>query len=106
MITGQELYVDEHSGDVRLRNHFDIGMAKSLVKEANMEGGDRNETMHCMGHIPPEMWQYDPWLIQARKAQMAHDDYEYQKNLRKFFEVHTSLAIINKQKYFNGWRCP
>lgn len=105
MITKQELSVDRYTGDIHLRNHFDISTAKDLVKEANMEGGDRNESMHCMGHIPPEMWQYDPWLMAARKAQMEHDDYEFQKQIRKFFEVHTSLKIINKQKYFNGW-CP
>lgn len=106
MITKQELKVDEYTGDVQLRNTFDISSAKSLVNEANMEGGDRNESMHCMGHIPPEMWHYDPWLLKARECQIHGDDYGFQKYLRKFFDIHTSLKIVNKQKYFNGWRCP
>ena len=105
MITKQELYVDEHNGDVKLRNHFDISSAKSLAKDVTNEGGERHSDMHCMGYIPPEMWMYDPWLMQAKKAKMAHDDYEYQKYIKKFFEVHSALRVINKQKYYNGW-CP
>ena len=103
MILKQDMDVDIHTGDVKLRNTFDIGTAKSLAKDVSNEGGERNANMHCMGYIPPEMWQYDPWLIQARKAQLAHDDYEFQKYLRKCFEVHTALRVINSQKYFEGW---
>ena len=71
MITKQEVDID---GDkIRLRNTFDIAAAKEAAHEATQEGDSRKATYKCMGYIPPEMWQYDPWLIQARKAQIAGD---------------------------------
>ena len=103
MIINQDMDVDLATGDVKLRNTFDISMAKSLAKDVSNEGGEHHKDMHCMGYIPPEMWRYDPWLIEARKAQLAHDDYEFQKYLRKFFDIHTALKVHNKQKYFRGW---
>lgn len=102
MITKREIYVNQETGDVKMKNHFNIGTAKELAKEDN-QYGQRMKDVHCLGYIPPEMWSYDPWLIMARKAQYAHDDYEYQKYIKKFFEVHSALRVHTKQKYYQGW---
>lgn len=100
MITHQQLYRD---GDtVRLHNVFDISMAKSLAHDRTQSGGERNSTFYCMGHIPPEMWQYDPWLMQARKARWAGDKAEYNKMVEKFFDVHPAFKVINPKKYYSG----
>ena len=100
MITKQEVDID---GDkIRLRNTFDIAAAKEAAHEATQEGDSRKATYKCMGYIPPEMWQYDPWLIAASKAQYLGDTQEYAYMLKKFFEVHPALRVRNRQKYYNG----
>lgn len=100
MITKQELHIE--GNEVKLTNTFDISTAKELAKEHTQEGGYRNETMMCMGHIPPEMWLYDPWLLQAKKAKWAGDTKEYIKMIEKFFEVHPVFKVHNKQRYYRG----
>ena len=100
MITKQEVDID---GDkIKLRNTFDIAAAKEAAHESTQEGDSRKATYKCMGYIPPEMWQYDPWLIQARKAQIAGDRQEYADLLRRFFDVHKALRVTHKKHYFNG----
>ena len=42
MILKQDMDVDIHTGDVKLRNTFDIGTAKSLAKDVSNDGGERN----------------------------------------------------------------
>lgn len=100
MLVDQKMYVN--GNDVVLKNTFDIGGAKELVREANLEGGSRNSNVHCIGHIPPEMWNFDPWLLMARKASLAGDKGEYHKYVMKFFEVHPCFKIDNRAKYFQG----
>jgi len=100
LLLDQKLYIDGHN--YALKSTIDIGTAKSLVNDENMEGGNRCEKMHCIGHIPPEMWAYDPWLIMATKAQLAGDKGEYQKYVLKFFELHPALKIHNTAKYYAG----
>ena len=65
MITKQDLSIDKDGDKVTLKNTFDIGTAKRLANEVTANGGERNDSFYCMGYIPPEMWQYDPWLIAA-----------------------------------------
>ena len=102
MITKQDLSIDKDGDKVTLKNTFDIGTAKRLANEVTANGGERNDSFYCMGYIPPEMWQYDPWLIQARKAQIAGDRQEYADLLRRFFDVHPALSVKNRQKYYSG----
>ena len=101
MILNQKLTLD--GDNVHLRNTIDVGSAISLAHDRTQEGGERSKNIYCLGHIPPEMWLFDPWLIEARKAQLAGDRQSYADLIRRFFDVHTSLKVINKQKYFNGW---
>lgn len=102
MITKQDIDIDVASGDIAVKNTFDIGAAKSLTKDMIANGGEKTESIQCMGYIPPEMWHYDPWLIQANKAKYAGDTHEYTKMLKKFFEVHTAFKMNYGRKYFNG----
>jgi hypothetical protein len=102
MITKQDIDIDIASGDVVLQNTFDIGAAKSLTKDMIADGGERCDSMRCMGYIPPEMWYYDPWLLQAKKAKAHGDSHEYVKMIKKFFEIHTALRMSYEKKYFNG----
>lgn len=100
MITNQTVNIDGNK--IKLRNTFDIGTAKRIAQETTQQGGGRTTTMRCMGYIPPEMWLYDPWLLQARKAQAAGDKQEYTEMVKKFFEVHPALQVRHERKYFSG----
>ena len=101
MITKQD--VDIQGDKIKLRNTFDIGTAKRLAHEDTQAGGGGGHTtMRCMGYIPPEMWMYDPWLIQAGKARARGDKQEYADLLRRFFDVHPALKVSHSKKYFNG----
>lgn len=102
LITNQKIDIDTYTGDVKIKNTFDIGAAKSLTKDMTAIGGEKCESMQCMGYIPPEMWHYDPWLLEAKKARACGDSHEYTKMVRKFFEVHTALRMNYEQKYTNG----
>lgn len=102
MITKQDLSIDSDGDKVTLKNTFDIGTAKRLANEVTASGGERNDSFYCMGYIPPEMWQYDPWLIAASKAQYLGDTQEHAYMLKKFFEVHPALSVKNRQKYYSG----
>ncbi len=102
MITKQDIDIDTVSGDITVKNTFDIGAAKSLTKDMIADGGERSSSMRCMGYIPPEMWYYDPWLLQAKKARANNDSHEYVKMVKKFFEVHPALRMSYSKKYYNG----
>jgi hypothetical protein len=84
-----------------LRNTIDCQDAIDLAHDAT-QSGKRSKNLVCMGYIPPEYWMFDPWLIEARKAQRAGDKHEYSKMLRKFFEIHPAFAVHKKIKYYQG----
>lgn len=102
VLNRQIIKENDERGTTRLRLTYDIGNAMSLAKDVNDDGGGRSENgeMVAMGFIPPEMWGFDPWLIQARKAQRAGDMGEYTRMLKKFFEVHPQFAVMFKKKYY------
>lgn len=99
MLLNQDIEID--GNNVKLRNTIDIGMAKSLAKDQTAEGGERSSNMKCIGHIPPEMWAFDPWLKEASKARYFGDMQNYTKYLMKFFDVHPCFRVENGKKYFN-----
>lgn len=102
----QEMYIDnDDRRKIRMLTTYDIGTAINLAKDLSEAGGGRagegkSGEMRVMGYIPPEMWGYDPWLLEAKRARNAGDMGEYTKNVRKFFEVHPSFAVITPKKYF------
>lgn len=105
MIISRNLYVaNDERKTVRLETTFDTGFAAQLAKEVNANGGgrieDKNAGMHVLGYIPPEMWSYDPWLVQAKRARNAGDMGEYTKLVRKFFEVHKEYQVFTPKKFF------
>lgn len=85
-----------------LTNKIDCKAALDLVSDANKSGGQRGKTMRCIGHIPPEYWMFDPWLLQAKKAMQAGDKYEYMKMINKFFSIHPAFKIEYSARYFAG----
>ena len=93
---------NDDRGTTRLRLTYDVGTAMDVAKEVSENGGGRskNGEMMAMGYIPPEMWGFDPWLIEARKAQRAGDMGEFTKNLKKFFEIHPQFAVLFRKKYY------
>lgn len=101
-VLNKELTVDKDSKTVKLRTTFDVGTAIDLAKEASESPQERksNDGIRCMGYIPPELWGYDPWLIQAKKARSAGDMGEYTKMIKKFFEVHPQYAVLFQKKIF------
>lgn len=100
MLLDQKLYIDGNK--YALKSVVDTSAAAGLVKDENSMGGNRSSNMHCLGHIPPEMWAFDPWLIEASKAQLAGDKGEYQKYVLKFFEIHPQFKIQNTARYYAG----
>lgn len=98
MIIKQEF--KETDGAVVLRNTIDCQDAIDLTDESNKSGGARTKNMVCIGHIPPEMFMFDPWLIQARKALMEGDKAEHRKMINKFFDLNPAFKIQNSAKYF------
>lgn len=105
-VLNQQMYLD-NTGEkrrVRLLTTYDIGTAKDIAREMSENGGGRvgsgSGEMRVMGYIPPEMWSYDPWLVQAKRARNAGDMGEYTRLVRKFFEIHPSFAVFTPKKYF------
>lgn len=107
MLTDQRLTLtgDKH-GTVILTNTFDCSAAAALAHEATQSGGGRfgrgSSSCTMMGHIPPEMWRCDPWLIAADNARRAGDMGEYTKQLKKFFQLYPAFAISTPAKYVHG----
>lgn len=89
---------------IHLRTTYDVGTAMDLAKDVSNAGGGRmgsgSNEMRLMGYIPPEMWNYDPWLVTAKRARNTGDMGEYVKNVKKFFELHPRFQVITPKKYF------
>lgn len=103
MLVDQKIFMDENK-NVHLINKFDHSVAAEVARMTESEGGGRgrlgNVEFRVMGFVPPEMWGYDPWLLEARKAQRAGDMGAYTKLMKKFFEVHREFAPLIPKKYF------
>ena len=100
MLTNQELIID--GNNVKLKNTFNIGIAKSLAADESKDNNRRRES-RCLGHIPPEMWSYDPWLLAAKKLLSVGEHQKYNDMMRKFFEVHPQLSVaFSKQVWCMG----
>ena len=101
MIVKQKIY--EEDGKTILRNTIDCKDAIDMAKRVSDEGG-RGKNIIPLGYIPPEMWLFNPWLIEARKAQIAGDKAEFIRLLKKFFEVHPAFAVKHDhaRKYWGG----
>lgn len=107
MLTDQHLTLTgDPQGTIILRNTFDCTAATRLAHEATQSGGGRFGTgsSECtmMGHIPPEMWYCDPWLIAADKARRHGDIGEYTNLVQKFFHLYPAFAISTPAKYIHG----
>lgn len=100
MILSQKLVED---GDrTILKNTIDVQDALDLARDAR-ETGARGKNLVPLGFIPPEYWLFDPWLIEARRAQKAGDKKEFTKNVQKFFQVHPAFSVHGREKkYWNG----
>lgn len=101
MILKQKIY--EEDGKTILRNTFDCSEAIDMAKQVSDEGG-RGKNIIPLGFIPPEYWQFDPWLIEARKAQCAGDKAEFLRFVKKFFELHPAFAVKrdHARRYWGG----
>lgn len=103
MLVDQKMFMDDKN-NVHLINKFDHSVAAEIARMTESEGGGRGKIghveYHVMGYVPPEMYNYDPWLIEATKAQRAGDTGEYTRLMKKFFEVHREFAPLIPKKYF------
>lgn len=108
MLVDQKVTIQhgEKGREVHVVNKFDHSVAAEVARMTEQEGGGRGSLgaskveYRVMGFIPPEMWNYDPWLITAKRALMAGDNGEYTKYVQKFFEVHKEYAPLIPQKYY------
>lgn len=108
MLVDQEI-VHDHDAKrtVHVYNKFDHSVAAEVARLTEAEGGGRGKTSEgcsyqLLGYIPPEMWNYDPWLVTARRALASGDRGEYTRMIQKFFEVHGSFKVHMRRKYWNG----
>ena len=104
MIKNQE-FIEENDGKgtVRLIIQVDPTAAIEEAKAATENGGrikTGNVEWIDLGSFPQEMWAYDPWLIEARKAASAGDMGECNRLMQKFFEVHKCFKTIARKKYW------
>lgn len=105
MLVKQDTFIDEKDR-LHVVNKFDHSVAAEVARMTEQNGGGRGTLgrhgteYQVMGYIPYEMWAYDPWLIEARKAKRAGDMGEYTKLLQKFFEVHREMAPLIPKKYY------
>ena len=102
MILKQEIkLLDKKTGKVALRNTFDCSAAIEMAREASEKGGrGRSNTVMPLGFIPPEMWNYVPWLMEARKARAEGNMVKFQQNIFKFFKLYPQFAVLHTQKYY------
>lgn len=105
MLVDQKIFMDEKKR-IHVINKFDHSVAAEVARMTEQNGGGRGKLgkngveFQVMGYIPPELWVYDPWLMEARKAQRAGDMGEYTKYIKKFFEVHREYAPLIPKKYY------
>lgn len=100
---------NDGKGTLTLRNTIDFSEALEAARETNELNpggyfGDKNSQCRVMGYIPEEMWNYDPWLIEARKARNAGDKGKYTHYLNKFFDVHQALKVAKRTAMWHGSR--
>lgn len=107
MLVDQKVVFDHDAkGTIRVINKFDHSVAAEVARLTESEGGGRGKLgkdgveFRVMGYIPPEMWNYDPWLMTAKKALQAGDNGEYTKYVQKFFEVHPQFAPLIPKKFY------
>ena len=89
MIVKQELFAE--GGKTILRNTVDASDALAMARGARETGG-RGKNLVPLGFIPPEYWLFDPWLMEARKAQRAGDKKAFAHLVQKFFAVHPAFS--------------
>lgn len=99
MLLAQKLI--EEDGKTILRNKIDVSAAIAKAKEVT-ETQARGKNMVPLGYIPPEYWNFDPWLKMAKRAAYEGDKHEYQKYVLKFFKIHPEFAVIRGAKYWSG----
>lgn len=100
---------NDGKGTLTLRNTFDFSAAVDAARETNELNpggifGDKNSQARVMGYIPEEMWNYDPWLVQAKRARNRGDKGEYTLMLNKFFELHPVFKVAKKTTMWRGSR--
>jgi len=108
MLLKQELTSDE-KGNYRLRNTCSILPTLEAVKMTNEmnPGGrvkDKEADFMVMGHIPPEFWNWNIYLVASKEASMKGDPASAQEYLIKFFEQYPMFKIQRTQKYWRGSR--
>lgn len=105
MLVKQDTFIDEKNR-FHVVNKYDHSVGAEVARMLEKEGGGRGSLgkngveFRSMGFIPCEMFMYDPWLIEAQKAQRAGDMGEYTKLMQKFFEVHREFAPLIPKKYY------
>lgn len=102
MLVNQEIKIlDRKTGKIGLRNTIDCSAAIEAAKEASENGGrSTSDTVMPLGFIPNEMWNFNPWLIEANKARNEGDMVNYHKNIMKFFQLFPQFAVLHQPKYF------
>lgn len=100
---------NDGKGTLTLRNTIDFSEALEAARETNELNpggyfGDKNSQCRVMGYIPEEMWNYDIFLLQAKRARNQGDKGQYTYYLQKFFEVNSVFKVAKRTTMWHGSR--
>ena len=93
-ILARELNIDRNTGKITLTNRMDLRPAMKIAKEMREnDGRTANKSMQCIACIPHWLWNENPWLVEARRARLAGNEAEYNKNFRKFLRLFPQFQV-------------
>ena len=94
-ILARELNIDRNTGKITLKNRMDLRPAMKIAKEMRdmNDGRTANKSMQCIACIPHWLWNENPWLVEARRARLAGNEAEYNKNFRKFLRLFPQFQV-------------
>lgn len=105
MISKQELRFED-DGTVKLRNTVDLSDAIRQAKEYDEMGMGNGKNGYMLGVIPEEMYQFDPWLMEANARKREGDMAGYNRYMMKFFSIHRALAVNHRKCMWGGYAVP
>lgn len=105
MISKQHIHFGD-DGTIGIRNVGDASHALEETRRMNETDEWKGPDGYILGNIPAEYFQFDPWLIEAKKARQAGDYGKYTDYMLRFFRVHQSFACNVRTVNWAGWDVP
>lgn len=105
MISKQHIHFDD-DGTIGIHNVGDASHAIEETRRMNETDSWKGPDGYILGNIPAEYFQFDPWLIEAKKARKAGDYGKYTDYMLRFFRVHSAFACQVRRVNWGGFSVP